>query len=167
MEEETPKAKKLYAKADDILTEASRPERLRDNPFKGRPLPFEPANPYDKGMRMANRMLKNAGYKPPWIDTRESIIAEKKALRRAMSEHLDWLGHAVSLRQAGRMQAAELRAAHERFLDHLRDRIEKLRREILRFNLEVPVLEQQIVNVSFDTFTEEMRLAARALLGTN
>lgn len=160
--DEDPKVTKLYAKAEQILAEATTPEKLESNPFKGKPLYLDRENPFEKELAMANRMLKNAGYKPPWIEAREEIVAEKRALRQAMAKHLALLESAVPRAEGGAALAA-LRDRHAEFLDQLKERIDKLRRQIMRFNLEVPVIDQQVVNIRFDTFTEELRSAADQL----
>lgn len=163
---EDPKVKNLYAQADKILADAIAPDKLKDNPFKGKPLNLEPDNPFDKDFAMANRMLKSAGYKPTWIEAKEEILGEKRALRQAMDQHLNWLEHAAGARSSGRSRTAELKVYHDAFLETLRERIEKLHRRILRFNLEVPVIDQQVVNIRFETFTKEMREAAQILLAS-
>ena len=210
---EDPRVKKRYSLAEQILAEATTPEKLQGNPFKGKPLYLDRTDPFEKDHALANRMLKSAGYKPPWIETREEILAEKRALREEMARHLTMLEAAVTAgkreragsdpgteaeagsgvqaelrprssisavkgtRTAKRADApsgsdvgaapglAELRARHAAFLESLKERIGKLRRQIIRFNLEVPIVDQQVVNVNYDTFTQEMRSAAAKLLG--
>ncbi len=157
---ENPKVKKLYSKAEQILADAASPEKLKGNPYKGKPLNFDRENPFEKEFSMGNRLLKNAGYRPPWIEVREEILAEKRALRRALDQHLAFLERALE----GGSSRTTLRVRHDQFLEEIRDRIEKLHREIVRFNLEVPIIDQQVVNIRFESFTREMRSAAERLL---
>lgn len=160
---EDPRVKKRYAQAEQILAEATTPEALKGNPFRGKPLYLDRENPFDGEFAMANRVLKNAGYKPPWIEARAEILAEKEALRRAMAQHLALLERAAK-RPGGESSLAALKTQHAAFLDMLKERIEKLHRQILKFNLEVPIIEQQVVNIRYETFTQEMRSAAEQLL---
>jgi len=162
---DNPKLRRLESQAEKILAEVAAPENLKDNPYKGKPLELDPENPFDKGLGMANRVLKNAGLKPPWMEAKEEILAEKKALRRMMDQHLERLEVAARAGASSPARLAELKVDHERFLALLRERIEKLHKKILLYNLEVPLIDQQVHNVRFEPFTEELRAAAGRLLG--
>ena len=53
---------------------------------------------------------------------------------------------------------------HLRFLEHLRDRVAKLRKTIERYNLEAPLVDQQVPNVRPETYIATVEERARDLL---
>ena len=122
----------------------SRRKISEKNPFKGKPIHLED-NPFDRGLGMAHRMLKNSGHTLPWIETKREIIQERKAIDQAIEQHLAWLGDRIQrLKQAAasEKQLRRLEADHDRFLAYLHDRVAKLRQTIERYNLEVPLFDQ-------------------------
>jgi len=153
---ENVKVRRMYDEAERILEEATSPERLKTNPFVGKPLPLE-ANPYDRGYGMAFRMLKSGGFKLPWMEMKDEIIAEKRAVKEAVQHHVEWLEERTQLFQrlgkVGLSVAQNINDEHERFMAHLTGRIEDLRKKIAQYNLEVPIMEQQMVNVTIESFT--------------
>lgn len=158
--------KRMYEKADEVIEEAISPENMRNNPYKGKPLNLT-SNPYDRGYGMAYRMLKNSGHKLPWMEERDEIVSEKAALEQLIEEHSDWLARKTEglVNQSVDPKAAqEIRKGHQRFLRHLEDRVGQLRKKIERFNLEVPILDQQMVNVRTETYVARASQAARKSL---
>ncbi len=51
----------LFAEAERQQRRALSLEKMRDNPGLGKPLHLED-NPFDQGMGMAHRVLRNAGF---------------------------------------------------------------------------------------------------------
>ncbi len=84
--------------AFDHLEGAGKPLDLTENPFE------------DPSDRLANRLLKNNGFAPEWIEEAKEIEAESRRLRAR--------GEAIS--------------------DDLRSRVASLNRRILSFNLKAP-----------------------------
>jgi DnaJ homolog subfamily C member 28 len=82
-------------------------------------------------MRAGYRMLKNAGFAPPWVEARRSLDKQR-------GELAGWLAQANNrwrhLDDAGR---AKLRAEYKR-------RLEDLQREILNYNLTAPESAGQV-----------------------
>jgi len=89
--------------AFDHLEGAGRPLDLSENPFE------------DPSDRLANRLLKNNGFAPEWIEEAKEIEAESRLLR----------------------------SRGEAMTDDLRSRVESLNRRILVFNLKVPAPSRQ------------------------
>jgi hypothetical protein len=86
--------------AFDHLEGAGKPLDLRENPFE------------DPSDRLANRLLKNNGFAPEWIEDAKEIAAEVRRLR----------------------------ARSEVTTDDWQDRVASLNRRILAFNLKAPAL---------------------------
>src|SRR5690348_12439656 len=84
--------------AFDHLEGAGKPLDLSENPFE------------DPSDRLANRLLKNNGFAPDWIEEAKEIAAESRRLR----------------------------ALGELKTDDLRSRVASLNRRILAYNLKAP-----------------------------
>lgn len=124
-------------------------------PGSGRPLDLsDEDNPFiPDDMRLAYRILRNAGYSLPWIEARKDIDAQIAALERRVAAHAAMLRSSAARLQripaylrASRTQL--LREHHEQFLvDHAR-RVDDLNRRIDDFNLSVPVISLQLRRVN-------------------
>jgi hypothetical protein len=90
----------MEAGAFDDLEGAGKPLDLSENPFE------------DPSDRLANRLLKNNGFAPDWIEEAKEIAAESRRLR----------------------------ALGELKTDDLRSRVASLNRRILAYNLKAPIL---------------------------
>lgn len=89
------KVEKLYETADRIMEEAVSPEKLRNNPFKGRPLDLS-INPFEKGMAMGHRMLKSSGFAPAWIETKAELVQERADIRRMIDEYVERVANMIA-----------------------------------------------------------------------
>lgn len=162
------KVQRLYHEANRLIEDAVSPEKLKDNPYKGKPLRLD-ENPYDRGFGLAHRMLKNSGHTLPWIESKRELVQERRAVEQAVDDHVHWLERQVARiertspkeREALKQSARE---GHLRFLDYLRDRVAKLRKAIERYNLEVPLVDQQLPNVRPETYVVRVEERARELL---
>ena len=68
-------------------------------------------------------------------------------LEAVMAAHLEWLRAAAG---SGRPDRAAALARHRETLDAVRTRAEEPRRRIMMFNLTVPIVSRQMMNVSPD-----------------
>jgi len=162
------KVERLYHEANKAIEEAVSPEKLKENPFRGKPVYLE-ENPFERGLGMAHRLLKNSGHTLPWIETKNEILAERRAIKQAIEEHVAWLqDHVARLSKAApkeRERAAKrVREGHLRFVEHVRERVAKLRQVIERYNLEVPLFDQQLPNVRPETYVALIEERTRDLL---
>ncbi|MFO7319449.1 MAG: DUF1992 domain-containing protein [Clostridia bacterium] len=202
---------RLYHEANKVLEEAVSPEKLKDNPYRGKPLRFE-ENPFEGDLGMAHRLLKNTGHTLPWIATKKEIIDERRAIEQAIDDHIAWVEQRVARYlqlssgeaeppgpdaspQAEPARRFSLRAllpwrrrpgakagagpapleekerlrrdvleGHSRFVEHLRERVAGLRKVIERYNLEVPLFDQQLPNVRPEEYAARVEARARDLL---
>ncbi len=110
---------------DQRIRAAEAAGQLRNLPGAGRPLHLDDDQHVPEELRLGFRMLKNAGYAPPWIELQKSIRDEQAALEA-------WLARANARWPAlGETDRAALRAEHER-------RIRELNKQITTYNLTAP-----------------------------
>lgn len=159
------RVERLYHEAEKVIEDAISSEKLKENPFKGKPLRLD-ENPFDRGFGMAHRMLKSSGHTLPWIETKKEIIQERKAIDQAVEDHLAWLKRRLDQLRASKARGEEIRRLHDdhaRFLEYLRDRVTQLRQTIERYNLEVPLVDQQVPNVRPETYLKRAQESANPL----
>ncbi|HWQ14541.1 MAG TPA: DUF1992 domain-containing protein [Roseiflexaceae bacterium] len=117
----------------DQLLDKARAEGAFDNlPGQGRPLEQEAEEAHvPPELRAGFRMLKNAGFAPPWVEARRAIEQER-------SELAGWLAQAnARWPRLDRASRAKLRAEYRR-------RLEDLQRSILNHNLTAPQSAGQV-----------------------
>lgn len=118
---------------DKKIREAMEQGDFDDLPGKGKPIDTS-ENPFeDPEMRLAHRMLRNAGFAPSWIEERKDIDAELEIARNQLSR--TWM----ILQQArGTQNETAATARWEKAVADFRDRVGDLNRRILAWNLKVP-----------------------------
>lgn len=105
--------------------------QFRNLPGAGRPLKLDDDQSVPEELRLGFRMLKNAGYAPPWIELQKSIREEQVAL-----EH--WLAQTNRRWPTlGERDRAILRAEYE-------GRLRELNKQIGIYNLTAPPVAGQI-----------------------
>jgi hypothetical protein len=98
---------------------------LANLPGAGKPLQLDDDSLTPEDARLAHRLLKGAGFAPPWIELRKLIMQEQAALA-------SWLGRANALwRERGP-------AERRRLADEYRQRIAALNKLIESYNLGAP-----------------------------
>jgi hypothetical protein len=116
---------------DQHIRAAEAAGQFRDLPGAGKPLDLGDDGHVPEELRTGFRMLKNAGYAPPWIELQKSIREEQERL-------VAWL--ADSNRRwpkLGQTSRDELRAEYER-------RLRDLNKQISAYNLTAPPVSGQI-----------------------
>lgn len=121
--------------------------------------------------QMANRILKNAGYAPSWIEDDKWIRREREALRALLQGFATWYERELATAaQLAEVDCVELRAtlaeARDRRIAAYRERAVKLNKRIDDFNLTVPVSRLQWQRVPIDAeiarFRRKLQEAARS-----
>lgn len=113
-------------------------------PGKGKPLDTS-ENPFeDPEMRTAHRMLRNAGFAPPWIEERKDIEAEFEQSRHQLARVWIVLQNAL-----GTGDELSARARWERALDSFRRQAGELNRRITAWNLKTPAaaFQQRLIEI--------------------
>jgi len=118
---------------DQKIREAMEQGEFDDLPGKGKPVDTS-ENPFeDPEMRLAHRMLRNAGFAPTWIEERKDINAELVVARTHLAR--GWM-----ILQRARTNEFE-KSAEARWgkdLSAFRSQVAQLNRRIATWNLKVP-----------------------------
>src|SRR5512146_3268725 len=97
---------------------------------KGKPLNLD-QNPFeDPGWRPAYRLLKNAGFTLPWIETRQEIEKDLEAARERLARAWAWKQGAAARRET----PADSQADWERAATLFRKQVEELNKRIRSYN---------------------------------
>jgi len=110
--------------------------RFRDLPGEGRPLVFDD-NPFEPPeARMANRILKNAGFAPPWVEIGHDVDHHLLVVERTRQRIHD----AVVRRRTDRVTFEQRARA---LVWEYVQAIERLNESIDKFNIAVPIISLQ------------------------
>ena len=118
---------------DQKIREAMEQGEFDDLPGKGKPVDTS-VNPFeDPELRLAHRMLRNAGFAPSWIEERKDIDAEFENARRQLSRVWTVLQNAL-----GTENERSARTRWEKALTSFRAQACELNQRIVKWNLKVP-----------------------------
>ena len=118
---------------DQKIREAMEQGEFDNLPGKGKPVDTS-ENPFeDPELRLAHRMLRNAGYAPSWIEERKDIDSEFENARNELSRMWAVLQNAL-----GAENERGARARWEQALISFRKQVGELNRRIVAWNLKVP-----------------------------
>jgi DnaJ homolog subfamily C member 28 len=121
---------------DEQIRRAMEDGRFNNLPGQGRPLNLEEDPFEDPDWRLANHILRNAGYSLSWIESRREIEAASEAARAALAQ-------AWASRQASQLHPALSEERWEQAQDVFRQAVVEINRRIASYNLEVPSLQLQ------------------------
>ncbi|MFQ5340820.1 MAG: DnaJ family domain-containing protein [Anaerolineae bacterium] len=146
---------------DKAIREAQERGEFDNLPGKGRPLRWDDEH-VPPELRMVNRILKNAGFAPSWIEDDKWIRAERKAVRQLLDSFVDWrLEERTALAGKPEPEVAsrleELAVARDRRVTAYRERAGKLNQRIDNFNLTVPISKLQWRRVRVDEEIQRFR----------
>jgi DnaJ family protein C protein 28 len=118
---------------DQKIREAMEQGEFDDLPGKGKPVDTS-ENPFeDPELRLAHRMLRNAGFAPSWIEERKDIEAEFENARHQLSRVWTVLQNAL-----GTENESGAQARWDRALTSFREQAGELNQRIVKWNLKVP-----------------------------
>lgn len=124
--------------ANQRIEEAMRTGAFDNLPGQGKPLraedPFEPSE-----QRMANKLLRNNDLAPGWIGERKRLLEAIDKLRREMTAASD----------------------DKERLENWEAAMQELNRKILSFNLQVPIIHLQLLQLRLDEEVARVRQARR------
>ena len=139
---------------DQKIREAMERGEFDDLPGKGQPIDTS-ENPFeDPEMRLAHRMLRNAGFAPSWIEERKDIDAELEIARNQLSR--TWM---ILQRARGTENERAATARWEKAVADFRNRVKQLNRRILVWNLKVPAPGWQRRVIDAEPEIEQIRAA--------
>jgi DnaJ family protein C protein 28 len=133
---------------DRLIKQAQERGQFDNLPGKGKPLNLEDDALTDPEWRLANRLLKNAGFAPEWIEIDREVRRGWDDARAALLRSRAWraarLQEAAGRTDPGAAQARE-RAEGEwrRAARQFQQAVAALNRQIDSLNLKVPALQAQ------------------------
>jgi len=114
-------------------------------PGAGKPLALEPDPHTPQDLQLAYHILKNAGYRPAWLEKRRSIEADLERFRSGLRAMIE-------AQSGGDLSPAAL--------ERLGDQLDALNKHIALLNLEVPLPVFQLPLVRLDRELERINPAA-------
>ena len=133
-------------KSDEQIRKAIEDGQFDHLPGKGKPLDL-PDNPFEAPeWRMANKMLKDAGYTLPWIEAAKEIDDLLEAARADLGRACRWRQERLARGQSNPSIEVEWQRAVQAF----RQKIDEINRLIFIFNLKAPALQVQRLKVDPD-----------------
>jgi DnaJ family protein C protein 28 len=125
---------------EELLRQAIAEGKFDNLPGKGKPLQLDKENPHaDPAWELAYKILKDAGYSLPWIETIREIEADIESTRLELK--LAWQGY-LAARDEGtsaNYTSAEWQQAQQTF----REKMSVLNQRIRNYNLDVPNIRFQ------------------------
>lgn len=112
---------------DKIIRDAQKAGAFDNLPGKGRPIQWEDESGVPEESRLANRLLKNNGFVPDWIEMGRQLDAEYQLLREELERTRDELA-------AGRLS----QTAWELAARAAAEKIRSLNRRVIGYNLRAP-----------------------------
>lgn len=163
----------MFLAAFETLVEERIQKAMEEGQFKNLPGEGKPINltDYDflnQDVWMSNKILKNAGYLPPWIELAWEIDADEQRLAAVTAGFEDWLASAramlLPLPQGDRAlrRAATDRAFHTHTEQYVRI-AEPLHEKITNFNVMCPIRRLEKVTVWVEYRVEQMEARYAAL----
>ncbi len=138
---------------EEHLRKAMAEGKFDDLPGKGKPLKIEDTNPHaDPDWELAFRMLKEAGYTLPWIETLRDIEAELNLARADLQCAWDRYQAALSDSQP----TPEAAINWERSQLAFKDKLASLNKRIREVNLQVPNARFQHLVLNYDREVERI-----------
>ena len=140
---------------DEQIEEAMERGEFKDLPGKGRPIKLD-TNPFlTPQVRMANRLLKENGFAPRWIELEKEIKKEKAQLKKLLINLKARRERLAALIQGypHRREAVSRSFEHERArsIAQYREKLENLNRKIQRVNLLMPTQNRQYALINKET----------------
>lgn len=157
----------LESLVEERIQKAMQEGQFKNLPGEGKPIPLSDYDFLNPDVWLGNKILKNAGYLPPWIELAWDIDHDQRRLEKVQAGYHAWLAttRAVFLGRP-RAQEEERRAAHATFQRHLERYVhlaEPLRDKIENFNVMVPIRALEKVNLWVDYRVEQMEQRYAAL----
>jgi DnaJ family protein C protein 28 len=137
---------KIVASIEDDILKAIEEGKFDHLPGKGKPLRLEQDPHEDPEWRLAFHILKNAGYKLPWMEARQDILFELDACRKALQQAWDLQKQALERGEARVSVEAEWRRA----ADDFKEKLTQINHRIRDFNLQAPGGRFHLRHLSID-----------------
>lgn len=132
---------------DEQIKEAMERGEFTNLPGKGKPLKLE-TNPFlTPQVRMANRLLKENGFAPRWIEVKKEIKQEKAQLERLLTNLKARRERVMAILQENPHRSEAIQGSFDqeraRSLAQYSEKLKNLNRKIQRLNLLMPTRNRQ------------------------
>jgi DnaJ family protein C protein 28 len=124
---------------EDHIRKAMEEGKFDDLPGKGKPIHWDENPLVEPDWQLAFRMLRNAGFALPWMETRKEIETQLEAARGSLKRAWYWRQSAIAEGQP----PAFVEDEWQRALGVFREQIAEINHRIFDYNLEVPLLRFQ------------------------
>lgn len=130
---------------DEQIRRAIEEGQFEDLPGKGKPLKLDENPLADPEWRLANHMLRSAGYTLPWIEKRKEIEASLLEARGTLKRSWTWRENALRRGE----KAADVEPHWGKAVEQFGEQIAEINKLIRKYNLEAPHdrLQLPILNV--------------------
>ncbi|MCG9134283.1 DUF1992 domain-containing protein [Candidatus Poribacteria bacterium] len=134
------------------IEEAMERGEFANLPGRGKPLKFD-TNPYlTPQARMTNRLVKENGFVPRWVELAKEIKREKAQLEKLLTNLKDRRERLATIIQQHphRHKAVSRSFEHERArgIERYSEKLENLNRKIQRVNLLMPTRNRQYASIN-------------------
>jgi len=120
---------------EELMRKALAEGKFDNLPGKGKPLHLDETNPHaDPEWELAYKMLRDAGYSLPWIETIREIEKDIQLAREDMRRAWEWQQESL----AKSMPVESVLPDWERSQLVFKDKIDALNKRIRDYNLQVP-----------------------------
>jgi DnaJ family protein C protein 28 len=128
---------------EEQIQQAIREGKFTNLPGQGKPMRLE-ENPFeDPDTRMANHILRSAGFTLPWIEKKSEIEKTLEQARQTIGRAWRWRQAALQDPGSARFADAEWQRAREAFIQVIHD----TNKQIRNLNLEVPNPQFQLLPI--------------------
>ncbi len=119
---------------EELIRKAFEEGKFENLPGNGRPLQLDD-NPFeDPDWRLANHVLRNAGFTLPWLETRREIEAALVSARNDLKRAWNWQKDA----RASDLDSRAIDHQWQQSVDKFREQIADINQRITSYNLETP-----------------------------
>lgn len=139
-----------------IITRAMNEGKFDNLKNEGKPLDVEEENPYaDPDMRLAYRIMSQAGTAPAWVDMEKEVSHEIEQAKRDRANHRLWLNRRLTQIKEGPYQTflrdlRRLADFHDNWLIQHAEKLRQLNEKIHNFNHACPVPQIHKVLIMVD-----------------
>jgi hypothetical protein len=141
---------------EEIIQRAMNEGKFSNLANEGKPLEMEQDNPYlEEDMRLAYRIMSQAGAAPPWVDMEKALLAELEQARRDRANHRVWLVRRLAQIKEGPYQTflrdlRRLADFHDQWLIQHTQKLDQLNEKIHNFNSACPVQQLHKILIMVD-----------------
>ena len=137
---------------DEIIQNAIKDGAFDQLPGQGKPLDWDQHSPVEDDWQLAHHLLKENGFPPEFIETRQSIESDLAAARADLKRAFDWKNKAIEASEDPEFADGQWAKAKSTF----ESGVGNLNKKIRDYNLNIP--SQSFYRAPIDLLTELAKL---------